>query len=56
VQSSAHINTCNAPNGIKTDFDGVPDFRDLLQAAIQEDAANAGQVSMPVKLDFNEPS
>jgi len=36
--------------------DDLVEVEDLLQAAIQEDAANAGQVSMPVKLDFNEPS
>jgi len=37
--------------------DELVDIADLLQAAIQEDSANMGQVSMPVKLDFNdEPS
>jgi len=39
--------------------DGLIDVEDLLQAAIEEDSANAGQGSMPVQLDFdfnNEPS
>jgi len=37
--------------------DDLDDVEDLLQAAIEEDSANAGQVSMPVQLDFyNEPS
>jgi len=37
--------------------DDLIDVEDLLQEAIEEDSANAGQMSMPVKLDFNnEPS
>lgn len=45
---------CKALDG-KNDV--APNFRDLLEDAIEEDSANIGQLSMGVKLDFNkEPS
>jgi len=34
--------------------DALIDVEDLLQDAIEEDSANAGQISMAVKLDFNK--